>query len=146
MPGPGAATGKVVFNAEDAEALGGPRRAGDPRQDRDVARGHPRHECGPGHPHLPRRHDEPRGARCPPDGQGVRCGRGRAGHRLQERRAITVKGKTISEGDFISIDGTTGEVFVGQGEDHPFGGAQGPRRQDAQARRIRGIPGLRVSS
>ena len=35
--GPGAATGKVVYNAEDAEGLGGQGRTGDPRQDRDVA-------------------------------------------------------------------------------------------------------------
>lgn len=31
-----------------------------------------------------------------------------------EKKTMTVKGKTFKEGDFISIDGTTGEVFEGK--------------------------------
>jgi pyruvate,orthophosphate dikinase len=29
-------------------------------------------------------------------------------------RTLTVSGKTVSEGDFLSVDGTTGEVFLGE--------------------------------
>ena len=31
-----------------------------------------------------------------------------------KNRSLTVGGKTVSEGDFLSVDGTTGEVFLGE--------------------------------
>jgi pyruvate, orthophosphate dikinase len=46
---------------------------------------------------------------------GVPCVVGAAAIRLDlERRVMNVKGKTIQEGDWISVDGTSGEVFEGQ--------------------------------
>ena len=47
------------------------RRAGDPGAPRDQPGGHPRHGRGRGHPHRLRRHDQPRRAGGPADGQGV---------------------------------------------------------------------------
>ena len=37
----------------------------------------------------------------------------------QERRQVTVKGKTIREGDYVSFDGLTGEVKIGQVDTKP---------------------------
>ena len=51
---------------------GGQGGAGRPGAPRDLARGHRRHERGPGHPDRPRRHDLPRGRRGPRHGQALR--------------------------------------------------------------------------
>ena len=112
--GPGAATGKVVYNAEDAESWAG-------RGDKVIL---VRIETSPedirgmnaaqGILTLEGRHDQPRGTRRPADGQGLRGRLRRAGHRLPDERPSRSKGKTINEGDYISLDGTTGEVFAGE--------------------------------
>ena len=52
-----------------------------------------------------------RRARRPPDGQGLRLRRGGARGRLRRRARVTVDGKTFKEGDWLSIDGTAGEVY-----------------------------------
>ena len=83
--GPGAATGRVVFNAPDADGVGGARRAGPAGARRHQPRRHPRHGRGPGHPHRARRHDQPRRARRASDGQGLRRGLRGARHRLPAR-------------------------------------------------------------
>ena len=44
-----------------------------------------------------------------------------------QARTVTVDGQTFKEGDWISIDGTTGEVFAGQGQD---GAVRDRRRSD----------------
>jgi pyruvate, orthophosphate dikinase len=111
--GPGAATGKVVFNAEDAEAW--------------AARGE--------QVILVRVETSPEDIRGMNAAQGILTSRGgMTSHAAlvarqmgkvcvagvgeldidYRKKSISVKGKTISEGDFVSIDGTTGEVFVGQ--------------------------------
>ena len=69
---PGAASGKVVFSADEAERAGQGRRGGDPGPDRDLAGGHPRHARGRGHPDRARRHDEPRRGGGARHGQGLR--------------------------------------------------------------------------
>ena len=112
--GPGAATGKVVFNAVDAEGLGqarGEDRHPDP--DRDLARGHQGHERRRGHPDRARRHDLSRRPGRPADGQGLRRRLRRPRHRLR-RTYDDRQGRTFKEGDWISIDGTTGEVIEGK--------------------------------
>ena len=58
---PGAASGQIVFTADEAEdrAAEGPR--GHPGAGRDQPGGHPRHARRRRHPHHPRRHDQPCG-------------------------------------------------------------------------------------
>jgi pyruvate, orthophosphate dikinase len=111
--GPGAATGKVVFNAEDAEAWAG-------RGEQVI---------------LVRVETSPEDIRGMNAAQGILTSRGgmtshaalvaRQMGRVcvagvgeldidYKTKTIKIKGKTISEGDFVSIDGTTGEVFAGQ--------------------------------
>jgi pyruvate,orthophosphate dikinase len=111
--GPGAAAGKVVFNAEDAESW--------------AARGEP--------VILVRIETSPEDIRGMNAAQGILTARGgMTSHAAlvarqmgkvcvagvgdldidYRKKSIAVKGKSISEGDFISIDGTTGEVFVGR--------------------------------
>ncbi len=111
--GPGAATGKVVYNAEDAEAW--------------AARGEKviliRIETSP---------EDIRGMNA---AEGILTSRGgMTSHAAlvarqmgkvcvagcgeldisYKTKTIRIKGKTINEGDYISINGSTGEVFVGQ--------------------------------
>ena len=54
---PGAASGKIVFDANTAEARGMRRRESDPGARGNQAGGHPRLLPGAGHPHQPRRQD-----------------------------------------------------------------------------------------
>jgi pyruvate, orthophosphate dikinase len=110
--GPGAATGKVVFNAEDAENW--------------AARGE--------QVILVRIETSPEDIRGMNAAQGILTARGgMTSHAAlvarqmgkvcvagcgeldidYKKKSIAVKGKIIKEGDYISIDGTTGEVFVG---------------------------------
>ncbi len=111
--GPGAATGKVVFNAEDAEAWAS-------RGEKVI---------------LVRIETSPEDIRGMNAAQGILTSRGgMTSHAAlvarqmgkvcvagcgeldidYKNKSIFVKGKTIKEGDYISIDGTTGEVFIGE--------------------------------
>ncbi len=65
--------------------LGGSRREGGPRPDRDLARRLPRDGRGPGDPHRPRRGDLPCRRRRPPDRQAVRRRLRGAGRRLRHQ-------------------------------------------------------------
>ncbi len=110
--GPGAATGKVVFNAEDAQVWAG---KGEPVI-------------------LVRIETSPEDLRGMNAAQGILTSTGGVSSHAAlvarqmgkvcvagcgeldidyKKKVIRVKGKTIKEGDFISIDGTTGEVFAG---------------------------------
>ena len=60
---PGAATGKVVFSADEAQEWAAPRRARDPGPPRDHARRLPRHDRVAGHPDERRRDQLARGRR-----------------------------------------------------------------------------------
>jgi pyruvate,orthophosphate dikinase len=111
--GPGAASGKVVFNAEDAEAA--------------AARGEKLI--------LVRIETSPEDIRGMNAAQGILTSRGgMTSHAAlvarqmgkvcvagcgdldidYKKKTITVKGQVIKEGDYISLDGTTGEVFNGE--------------------------------
>ncbi len=111
--GPGAATGKVVYNAEDAESWAG-------RGEQVI---------------LVRIETSPEDIRGMNAAQGILTARGgmtshaalvaRQMGRVcvagcgelnidYKEKTIKVKDKEIKEGDYISLDGTTGEVFVGQ--------------------------------
>ncbi len=69
---PGAASGRIVFDADTAELQGTGRRTNHPRARGDQTRGHPRVLPGAGHPHQPRWQDLPRGGRCARHGQALR--------------------------------------------------------------------------
>jgi pyruvate,orthophosphate dikinase len=110
---PGAATGKVVFTAEDAERLGGAgeavilvREETSPEDIRgmDAARGVVTARGGmTSHAAVVAR------------GMGRPCVSG-AGeiHIDQKAQAFHARGKTIKAGEVITIDGSTGEVLAGQ--------------------------------
>ena len=84
---PGRRLGQGGVQRRRRRAHGCRRRGGAARARRDVARGHPRHACGQGHPDLARRHDQPRRGGRARHGQAVRVRRGRAGDRLSPRPA-----------------------------------------------------------
>ena len=111
--GPGAASGKVVFNAEDAEA-------GAARGEKLI---------------LVRIETSPEDIRGMNAAQGILTARGgMTSHAAlvarqmgkvcvagcgdldidYKKKTITVKGQVIKEGDYISLDGTAGEVFNGE--------------------------------
>jgi pyruvate,orthophosphate dikinase len=111
--GPGAATGKIYFNADRAVPSGGEGRKSSARPRRNFAGRFARHDRGGRHFDRARRRQFARGARRPPDGQGLRLRR----VALQvdyDKRTVTVGGQTFNEGDFLSIDGTAGTVYAGQ--------------------------------
>ena len=111
--GPGAATGKVVYNAEDAEAWAA-------RGEKVI---------------LVRIETSPEDIRGMNAAEGILTSRGgMTSHAAlvarqmgkvcvagcgdldisYEARTIRIKGRTINEGDYISINGSTGEVFAGE--------------------------------
>ena len=116
--GPGAATGRIVFSASDAE-----------------------HAVGRGDPIiLTRIETSPEDIRGMSVASGILTARGGmtshaalvarqmgkvcvAGCEALEihygKREMRVAGHTLAEGEWISIDGTTGEVFLGRIETHP---------------------------
>ncbi len=109
---PGAATGKVAFDADLAEEWG---LAGEP-----VILVRP--ETSPDDVHgmlvskgiLTQHGGATSHAAVVARGLGLPCVAGCEAIRIDlDRRRFSVDGKEIKEGDFISIDGTTGEVFAG---------------------------------
>ena len=84
---PGAASGAVVFNADEAEARAGKGETVILVRIETSPRGHPRHARGQGHPDHARRHDQPRRGGRARHGAAVRRRRRRAGRRLQRADA-----------------------------------------------------------
>ena len=82
---PGAASGEIVFSADEAAKLKSRRQEGDPGAGRDLAGGHPRHARRRRHPHHPRRHDLACGGGGARHGQALRLGRRHAARRLRRR-------------------------------------------------------------
>ena len=111
---PGAASGEIVFDADEAEALKGHGPRGDPGAHRDEPGGHPRHARRRRHPHHARRHDQPRRGGRARHGAAVRVRRRRAAHRRQGRHHDGRPAQTFRKGDVITIDGATGEVLKGR--------------------------------
>ncbi|MBN1888184.1 MAG: pyruvate, phosphate dikinase, partial [Thermoflexales bacterium] len=110
---PGAATGLAVFDADTAEELG---KAG-----KSVILIRP--ETNPDDVHgmlvakgiLTQRGGATSHAAVVARGLGLPCVAGCEAIRVDaEKKVLVADGKTIKAGDFISIDGTTGEVFAGQ--------------------------------
>ncbi len=129
--GPGAATGRVVFNSDDAEAWAEAGREGHPDPHRDLARGHQGHERGRGHPDRPRRHDLARRPGRPADGQGLRRRLRRPRHRLcqhtHDRQGPDAQGRRL---DLDRRHDRRGDR--GQDRHQALGGPPGPHREDAR--------------
>jgi len=109
---PGAAVGKIVFTADDAVAaakhapviLVRKETVPDDIHGMEVAKGI-----------LTSRGGMTSHAAVVARGMGTPCVAGAEAIKVDERnRQLTVDGVTLKEGDWISIDGTTGEVFAGQ--------------------------------
>jgi len=109
---PGAATGKVVFDADTAEELGKageavilvrPETTPDDVHGMVVSQGFlTQHGGGTSHAAVVAR------------GWGKPCVAGAEEIRINtQQRTFVVSGREIREGDYLSIDGTTGEVFAG---------------------------------
>lgn len=110
---PGAATGKVVFNAEDAEKLA-------EKKEKVIL---VRKETSPediGGMHASKGILTTRGgmtshAAVVARGMGKCCVAGCGALNVDyKNQTFTVNGKVIKKGDYISIDGSTGEVMLGQ--------------------------------
>ena len=85
-----------------------------PRADRNDARRRPRHDRGRRNPHRERRRDVARGRRRARHGQTVRRRLRCACGSIAATKRASLDGKELSEGDWITIDGTTGNVAVGE--------------------------------
>ena len=112
--GPGAASGKIYLNADRAAAAA---EKGEKvllvRNETSPGRS-ARHDRRRRHPHRERRRLLARRARRPADGQGLHLRRQSALQIDYDKKTVTVDGQTFKEGDFLSIDGTSGTVYAGQ--------------------------------
>ena len=111
---PGAAVGKAVFDSGRRGRAGRGGRARHPGPARDQPGRPARHDRCPGHPDQPRRQDQPRGGGRPRHGQDLRLRRGRARGGGPAKQFTTAGGEIVREGDVISIDGTSGVVYLGE--------------------------------
>ena len=84
--GPGAASGKIYFNADRAVEAAAEGRKGSARPQRNLARRFARHDRRRRHSHGQRRRQFARGAGRPADGQGLRLRRERVADRLRQPR------------------------------------------------------------
>ena len=110
---PGAAVGRVVFDSADRGRMGRPGRAGAAGPQGDQPRRPRRHDRRQRHPHRPWRQDLARRRGRPRHGQDLRVRRRGTGHRRGGQDDHASARSSINEGDQISIDGSTGEVFLG---------------------------------
>ena len=83
---------------------------GAPRPRGDFAGRHPRHARGGRHPHRARRRQLARRARRAADGQGLRLRRAARCTSIITRAPSPSADSVFRKGDFLSIDGTSGEV------------------------------------
>ena len=108
---PGAAAGKVYFTAEEAKAA---HEAGERvvlvrlETSRKISK-----VCMlPRYPDSPRRYDISRSCCCPWYGN-LLCIRMRRDQDQRRREMVYIGGYTFHEGDYISLDGTTGKIYKG---------------------------------
>ena len=117
--GPGAATGRDLFQRRTRRRSRPQGREGAPGPRRDFARRLARHDRRRGHSDRARRRQFPRRAGGPPDGQGLRLRRQRLAGGLRQQAPWTSAARPSRKGDFLSIDGTTGEVYAGESKTAP---------------------------
>ena len=111
---PGAASGKVVFSADEAEEVCRQRRESHSLPHRNMPRGYSWHVCRQRHRHQPRRNDQPRGGRRAWYGAFLRRGRFRDVYIDYAKQQFFASGVLVKAGDVITIDGTSGEVLLGE--------------------------------
>ena len=111
---PGAASGEIVFSADDAENMKSQGKKVILVRVETSPGGHPRHARRRRHPHHARRHDLACGGGRARHGQALRVGRRHAARRLQRPARMTAAGQTFRQGDFITVDGSTGQVLAGR--------------------------------
>ena len=113
---PAPRSAQIVFTAD--EAVEASKKApGHPGPQGNHAGRHSRHGSRQGHSDLARRHDQPRGGGRARHGQvpASRAPRSSLVERAQAHAsACAAQSIVLKEGDWISLDGTTGEVFAGQ--------------------------------
>ena len=106
---PGAACGTHRVRRRSGRAAGPRRSGGHPGAAGDVARGLPRHGDGQGRAHRARRHDLARGGGGARHGQAVRGRRAGRWRWTSGRGTCAVNGRKLAEGDWITVDGSTGQ-------------------------------------
>ena len=95
-------------------------REGPARPHRDVARRSARHDRGRRHSHRARRHVSSHAALVARQmGKVCVCGAAALEIDYAGKTRHASDGKTFKEGDYLSIDGTTGEVYAGEIETAP---------------------------
>ena len=110
---PGAACGKIVFTAEDAKewAARGEKvvlvRLETSPEDIEGMK------AAPGHPDRPRRHDLSRRRCGPRHGQAAASPAAATSRWTRQNKQFTLAGKTYHEGDWLSLDGSTGNIYDG---------------------------------
>ena len=110
---PGAGAGAIYFTADEAAKHGKNKEKVILVRQGDHSRGHRGHGLLSGHPDRVRRHDLSRG-RCGPRHGHVLPSSGCGDLKIdEEAKTVTVNGKTYHEGDMISVDGSTGNVYDG---------------------------------
>ena len=110
---PGAACGKIVFYRRGRQGMGCPGREGGPGPSGDLSRGHRGHEGRSGHPDRPRRYDLSRRRCGPRHGQVLRLRLRRHRHGRGEQAVRPWLARPIHEGDWLSLDGSTGNIYDG---------------------------------
>ena len=93
---------------------GEPRRARDPGARRNQPRRHSRHARRARHSDDARRHDQPRRRCRARHGAALRRRRRRSAHRLRGRGRSPCAISIVRAGDIITINGSTGEVMLGE--------------------------------
>ena len=131
--GPGAATGRVSLHAEDAGCVRqhGQRRDGPAGPPRDQPGGHPRHAGRRRHPHRARRLTSHAALVGRQMGKVCIVGCGALDIDYDDAHASRSATPGVKEGDWISIDGFTGEVIAGAVDTRPPRGRAGADREDA---------------
>ena len=110
---PGAAAGKVYFTADEAKAAHEAGEQSCAGTSGDLSGRYRRHACCRRHPDRARRYDKPCCSSCPrygnllvyPDAVKSRC--------MKKQKYFELGGHTIKEGDYISLDGSTGKIYLG---------------------------------
>ena len=135
LAGRGGRQGRLrLVHRRQVVALG---REGHPDPPRDQPRRPRRHDRRRGHPHLARRQDLARRRRRPRHGQDLCLRRRGAGGRHQAAPDDASAGTVVEEGDVVSIDGSTGKVYLGEVPGRAVPGRRVLRGPDARGRRRR---------
>ena len=113
---PGAAVRRDCVLARRSSAAQSRRQEGRPGARRDVAGGHPRHARSRRHPHHARRHDLARRRGRARHGQALRLRRRLAARRLCRADHDGRRRRRFKKGDYITVDGSTGQVLAGKVE------------------------------